>query len=414
MESIYDDNFKIDDKIIGLITIRPLKVGEIGKTFINPYKIKNSNFFIRTTNFQFGMIGRKFYIESFPFSSQDGEYMTCAQTSLWNILQYYGTRYKEYKVALPHEIVEIVDKNHFARVLPSSGLNYTQSSAVLKKFGFSSQIYYRFNGDTCIYNPDNQFKRLFHYYVESGIPLMTGIKLKSNEKENGHAAVCIGHGKIEIKEDAESTFIGRYSVLNSADFVQEYIYMDDNKYPYYKAEYDKFDYPYNETKIKYFIAPLYKRILLDAFEAEKIFYELLKNKYFGLNNLENIDDKIVISIFLSTARNYKASRFESVDNSVAKRLYINIPLPKFVWVCEISTLNEYKNNKIIGEIVLDATASKYDKLESTILIRYQQKFGFKLNNETMLNLKERLINKRGIFSQSYSMFDKNLKEIKNV
>ncbi len=79
-----------------------------------------------------------------------------------------------------------------------------------------------------------------------------------------------------------------------------------------------------------------------------------------------------------------------------------------------TTLNEYKNNKIIGEIVLDATASKYDKLESTILIRYQQKFGFKLNNETMLNLKERLINKRGIFSQSYSMFDKNLKEIKNV
>jgi len=94
--------------------------------------------------------------------------------------------------------------------------------------------------------------------------------------------------------------------------------------------------------------------------------------------------------------------------------YLNIPLPKFVWVCEISTLSEYKNNKIIGEIVLDATASKYDKLESAILIRYQQKFGFKLSNETILKLKERLRSRRKIFSQSYSKFNKNLKEIKNV
>ena len=222
------------------------------------------------------------------------------------------------------------------------------------------------------------------------------------------------YGKIEIKEDIEPISIASYNVLNSADFVQEYVYTDDNKYPYYKAEYDKFDYPYDETKIKYFIAPLYKRILLDAFEAEKIFYELMKNKYFGLNNLENIDDKVVIRIFLSTARNYKAGRFESVNNSVAKELYLNIPLPKFVWVCEISTLSEYKNNKIIGEIVLDATSSKYDKLESTILIRYQQKFGFKLNNETILKLKERLTQNREFFLQNYGMFDKNLKEIKNV
>lgn len=408
-EEFYNKNCDLEEKLIGTITIKPLKTGSIGKTLFNPSKLNINQAFVRTTNFQIGILGRRLTIESFPFSSQDSEYMTCAETSLWGMLQYYGTRYKEYKVALPHEIVNIIDDKHFQRVSPSSGLHYIQSSEVLKKFGFSSQIYYRFVGEKNYYSPDNQFKRLFHYYIESGIPLMTGIRLKSNSSESGHAVVCVGHGKSDFDKKIETQTIGGIEILNSADFIQEYVYMDDNKYPFYKNNFDEFEYINTETKIKYFIVPLYKRVFLDASEAEKTFYEILNNDIFGLKNLNQQYPSIMIRIFLATARNYKESRFKSLPKSY---IFIdNIPLPKFIWVCEISTKELYKDNKIFGEIVLDATASKHDKFNQLILLRYPNKISFKIFDEPLDRLKSRLSINRNSLETNYEMYTNNLKEI---
>lgn len=408
-EEFYDKNFDLEEKIIGTITIKPLKTGSIGKTLFNPAKLDISQSFVRTTGFQIGILGRRLTIESFPFSSQDSEYMTCAETSLWAMLQYYGTRYKEYKVALPHEIVNIIDDKHFQRVSPSSGLHYVQSSEVLKKFGFSSQIYYRFVGEKNYYSPDNQFKRLFHYYIESGIPLMTGIRLKSNSSETGHAVVCVGHGKSYVDSEIETQTINGINILNSADFIKEYVYMDDNKYPFYKNNFDEFEYTNTETKIKYFIVPLYKRVFLDASEAEKTFYEILNNDIFGLKNLNQKYSSIVIRIFLATARNYKESRFKSLSKSYI--VIDNIPLPKFIWVCEISTKELYKENKIFGEIVLDATASKHDKFNQLILLRYPNKLSYKIFEEPLERLKSRLSINRRDLELTYEMYKNNLKEI---
>jgi hypothetical protein len=36
-------------------------------------------------------------------------------------------------------------------------------------------------------------------------------------------------------------------------------------------------------------------------------------------------------------------------------------MPKFIWVAEISTLEKYKHRQIIGEIIIDATASVDDE-----------------------------------------------------
>ena len=409
-KQLYDNSFTLDDKLIGTITIKPLKVGTIGKTFFNPTKLKmKTPSYLRTTKFEVGILGRRLLIESFPFSSQDSEYMTCAETTLWSMLQYYGTRYKEYKVALPHEIVNVVDDKYFQRVSPSSGLHYMQSSEVLKKFGFSSQVYYRFIGNKNYYAPDNQFKRLFHYYVESGIPLMVGIQLKSSLNiESGHAVVCVGHGVVNVNASSEMDNINGVNVLNSADFINEYVYMDDNKYPFYNNRFDEFEYDKTTTKIKYFIVPLYKRVFLDAFEAEKTFNEVMRNDIFGLNNFRKIDEPVVIRIFLTTSRNYKESRFHTLTKSY--QLLDNIPLPKFIWVCEISTKTQYSNSKISAEIVLDATASKNDKFDQLILLRYPKKFSFKLFNENIAQLKNRLKNRSGL-ENVYDMYKNNLKEI---
>lgn len=408
---LYDNGFDLQEKLIGVITIRPLPKASIGRTYFDPARLSNkSKLYVRTTPFKIGILGRQFKINTFPFSSQDSEYMTCAETSLWMLLHYYGTRYGEYRTALPHEIIETVDDKHFQRVVPSAGLHYTQSSEVLKKFGFSSQVYYRFVKDKTYYD-DLLFKRLFYYYVESGIPIMVGIRFKKHKEdiELGHAVVCVGHGEVEI-DNGKPEDIGGFKVFNSADFINTYIYMDDNKYPFKENNFDDFDYNGFETKIKYLIVPLYKRIFLDALDAEKTFYTLLKNEILGLNNIFHLKDKnLVIRIFLTTSRNYKSSRFESLKQSF--KIIDSIPMPKFVWICEISTLSLYRQNKIIGEIILDPTSSKNDGFKQIILIRYPNKLAFKTFNEPLVKLFERLRYNRSELEEIYTSFNRNLVEV---
>ena len=88
---------------------------------------------------------------------------------------------------------------------------------------------------------------------------MVGIRLKKANMELGHAIVCVGHGEIEVNHSLESIEnINGFKVYNSADFVNTYIYMDDNKYPFKQNIFDQFDYQGYDTKIKYFIVPLYR------------------------------------------------------------------------------------------------------------------------------------------------------------
>ena len=43
-------------------------------------------------------------------------------------------------------------------------------------------------------------------------------------------------------------------------------------------------------------------------------------------------------------------------------VYCEMPMPKFVWVCEISTPELFRVGKIAGEILFDATANRLDRM----------------------------------------------------
>jgi len=155
-----------------------------------------------------------------------------------------------------------------------------------------------------------------------------------------------------------------------------------------------------------------RRIFLDACLAESTFYEILKDKFLGLSNIYLVKKKnIVIRIFLTTSKNYKYSRFKSLENSY--KIIDFIPMPKFVWVCEISTLELYKQRKIIGEIVLDATAFKDDKLDKIILLRYPNKLAYRIFNEPIEKFWNRFTYKYNKIENEYDMFSKNLEEVQD-
>ncbi len=42
------------------------------------------------------------------------------------------------------------------------------------------------------------------------------------------------------------------------------------------------------------------------------------------------------------------------------RIYAFREMPKFIWIAELSTRDLYKQGKVLGEIIWDATANPYD------------------------------------------------------
>ena len=135
---------------------------------------------------------------------------------------------------------------------------------------------------------------------------------------------------------------------------------------------------------------------------------VMKNKIFGLANLQDSSQQIV-RIFLATARNYKSSRFNTLDKSY--KILDNIPLPKFLWVCEITNEKLYAQGRAYAEIVLDATASKNDKLNQIILLRYPNKLAWKIFDEDIEVLKKRITKSYSNLEKNFDMFTNNLKEI---
>ena len=54
-----------------------------------------------------------------------------------------------------------------------------------------------------------------------------------------------------------------------------------------------------------------------------------------------------------------------------KEAYLQIDMPKFVWVTEIASKNDFLSNKISGLILLDATGSNIDNEGYSSLLFYQ-------------------------------------------
>lgn len=414
----FDDFFneigheKLQELFIGTIVLKPIYPGTVGKTLVDPTKINLPSCCIRTTHYESVVLGAKLSVKSFPFSSQDSETMTCAETAIWSLMKYYGTRYPMYKVALPSDIHKATDANSFQRVLPSIGLAYQQSSGALKGFGFHPRYY----ASEDFYQPSDRLKRILYYYIASGIPTLCGVNLKKNGNADGHLVVCVGHSsELDHSKTIEHCCDdGKTKFFDIADSVNKFSFMDDNQVPFSIQSYDSFEYyvsgKYDSTNIKYLIAPLYKRIFLTAENASTYFYQIFKKDQIGLkviNDLTGMDDAYIIRIFLASSRKYKNFRSLEYSHRDVANIYMDLPLPKFIWIAEIGTSDTFSNGNIVGEVILDATASGNAVDESIISIHYPSLIAYRNPEQNF----EDLIKSAKRFTPSkdeYRAFNQNL------
>ncbi|MBN1618836.1 hypothetical protein JW887_05885 [Candidatus Dojkabacteria bacterium] len=305
----------------------------------------------------------KFEIEGFPHASQDTETMTCAETTLWALMEYFGNRYPEYTPVLPSKINQALKQITYERQIPSPGLYLNQLSFALKEFGFGPRIYSQ-------EEYKDEFYRLVSCYVESGIPLIVAIENTTTGGEIRHAIICIGHDNIS---DSQINKLNEYKPLykdlidgcnrlgvtlyDYDDIEKNFIFIDDNCPVYQEANLKKpaSHYPncaWHNCVISYFIVPLYKRIYLEAYEAKNFILRLL---ILGPRPLKG-KSEILIRVYLASNRTFKdnLTKNETFSNDI-KYMILETPMPKFVWIAEISDRNLIRNNLANGIIILDAT-----------------------------------------------------------
>ena len=378
------DTDKLQKKFIGAVVIRPLREGKIGRTLINPYfAASRSSTYLRYAEYTVTAFGVGFRVNAFPFSMQDGETTTCAEITILNMLDYFSKRYPEYKYILPSEIAQITTKNGYERNLPTRGLGYSVITKVFSEAGFYPRLY-----NTETFMEMSQFKRIMHYYIESGIPVAVGVKVDDKTR---HSIICMGHGKIHY-EKIEKKIYAIYDgvvddyiwLIDSADLCSDYIVMDDGQVPYSEYEWKTSEQenflPHKHTFGEYepdtLMVPLYRRMFLEAQDAYTICTSALASSKLGIRRfypeLGTKHNPIIIRLFMASARGFKQKRIVNFtkNNEEVRERYLNVLFPRFVWACEIYTKESYCINEAIGEIVVDATASPYDALNSILILHY--------------------------------------------
>ena len=356
LEDFLSQNTKeVQSNYLGFLILRPLNKC-IGRNVIDVKAKKDDadGIEICKTTIKSTCLGHKLSVKAFPHSSQDSEYMSCAENSIWTIMEYFGNKYTVYDPILPSQIIQTLKDYKHDRLIPTSGLSYHHISMLLKKRGFETKVYH------C---EDPNFKELFTCYIESGLPLITCM----TGDNFGHAVVCIGRKKCDVHQFAkfEEKLINsqKKNLCYWNKHISEFVVNDDNFPNYHVMNYDNLekDYKVKDVKISSFIVPLHEEIFVPAEIAIAI------SNVFVMHN--PTVDNCCLRTFLTTSRSYKEYIINNNNFSVEnKQQLIQLDLPKFVWITEFVDVNQQDTNNITGMLAIDATGNTRDNILEKALI----------------------------------------------
>jgi hypothetical protein len=419
----------LNEAFIGYSVIRPTRVRSIGRTVLDPRYCRSAPGYMCLSNYKVNFYGVELTVRGFPHISQDSDVTVCAHAAVWMTLRYFSERYPIYRETYPYQITQLTTDLSEGRLVPSEGLSVFQVSEIFSRSGFFPRLYVR---DRWSPPTDRgRFLRLLYSYIESGLPLVLELP------EHQHAVVAIGHSPPDYSRRPPK------GAKFSSDYLSGLVINDDNKMPYQLMPITKraakkqigngkvantpspstqgFRSRFSMNEIGSFVVPLHEHIYLAAEDVERLTIALLaKDKTFSLHATHQAVrfEDLVIRNFLTTARAYKMRMRQKIS---AKRngtgdehqltpppsgvgdIYLDIAMPKFIWVCELSTQDLYKHGKILGEIIWDATAARHDN-SPWIAIHYP----------TYMNVNERIHGGGGMppiqltGHQSYDLYRHNL------
>lgn len=348
------DAAAVQKAYLGYSVIRPTVPNCIGRTLLTHSLRTDPSAHLTMCVERVHLLGAELTVEGFPFISQDYDATVCAESALWMLLRYYSTRYRCYSEILPFQITSLA-AHHAAgkRVYPSGGLYSWQLAEALRLQRFSPMVYSRNQ-----YSEFN-FDHLLYTYIESGLPLLVTVPK--------HVVVAFGHASDYSSRPPSSvvrwlkSVTGKSKFIYSSHFNRAYVVNDDNFFPYQMLHEDGRDNgrdsPYKWSEIQEFIVPLPEKVFLPAEKAQIAIESLLLDDTVGIaKHAPTLGEKaLLFRLFLASSKSFKRRLTERKMGEVGE-IYRRLPMPHFLWICEIAEYDEYARSKtVVGEVLWDAT-----------------------------------------------------------
>jgi len=344
------------ESYLGYSVIRPTKPNCIGRTLLQHTLRLDASAHLNKCEENVHLFGTRLTVDGFPFISQDADATVCAQSALWMLMRYYSNRYPTYSEILPFQITNLAMRHEVgSRVYPSSGLYSWQLAEALRLQRFSPVVYSRKAF------PKN-FEHLLYTYIESGLPLLITLPR--------HAVVGFGHVSdytVPVPVGPGGATIAAPAFCYSSRFNQGFVVNDDNKFPYQMLRrgglVQPLDSAHSWANIQEFIVPLPEKVFLTAEGVQTAMERILRDPVLGIPSSPALAGKnLLLRLYLTSARSFKRSlRTRNMGNPVVEKIYRTLPIPHFIWICEIADYHEYVNDrKVLGEVIWDATRNAYE------------------------------------------------------
>ena len=387
----------VNKSYLGYSVIRPTKPNCIGRTLLIPSSRGPCSAFATLCREQVSILGTELEIEGFPFISQDVYVTVCSESAVWMILRYFSNKYHLYPETYPFQVVSLTKDYSLGRIIPSSGLYVWQMAEALRRIGRPTLIYTR--------TRFKDFDHLLYTYIESGIPVLAGLK--------DHVVVAYGH-----RSNFSTSFPGSDAIFTSA-YNEAFVINDDNGVPYqllHKIGHVSGAGPqsskYKFDEIVDFIVPLHEKVFLPAESFQTVVLAILeKDSVFGFKALSPSlqSHRLVLRFFLTSSKSFKKHLgTRKMGNPVVEEAYRNLPLPHFLWVCEISNVDAFSRHEVYGEILWDATRNAREP-NGWIALHYPEILVVDMGSA--LNQQQALIRFDLQNSTTYPVYKNNLQSI---
>jgi len=335
---------------LGSIVLRPTEVAPLGRTLLSPRAIKGFNGYLCETEFINSLNGIELPVRTFPHTMQDTDVTVCAHAVCWMIARYYSERYSVYPERLTYDIASAIKDVSFGRTIPSRGITLGQVSEILDSIGFYPELFVHelyMEGD-----PDF-FHDILYCYVESGIPVVAAMHGKA------HAVAVIGHGALVSAVDTITALNWSGQFLPARRCCPSFVINDDNRLPFsFIGANEVSGNPYRLSDVDGFAVPLSEKMYLSADNILKIYPKWASG---GLVQL-GAEETYVARVFMTSSRSYKRSLTASADmDPMLRKAQIELPMPKFIWVIELSAPTVYDRGQVNYRWVVDATANPYEE-----------------------------------------------------
>lgn len=350
---------QVDTPYLGYSVIRSTRPNCIGRTLVKPKACRLTKGYVTLCEEKVSIQGTPLKVKGFPFISQDAEVTTCAQSALWMLLRYFSNRYQIYPETYPYRITALTRDYSVGRLFPTSGLYVWQMAEALRQMGFAPVMYGRRQNT-------QQFEHLMYTYVESGLPVLAAFQ--------DHVVVLFGHVS-DYSAGANAVAGVGAPFLMSSSFNKAFVAHDDNGTPYQVLPMTSTPggIPHVVNEVVHFIAPLPERVFLPAEGFQKSVTAILSRDDLGYKALSPKIARAIplLRLFLTTGTAFKEKlHSRGMGSRLVEGVYRDLPLPHFIWVCEISHLALYPD-KVLGEVIWDATRNAYES-DGWIALHYPE------------------------------------------